>query len=195
MRPFFGFVSIINLLVLALVLSSCLQVEAVEDHVKASLSPLLTPLDYHRNEERGVWLPGTYGGVTGVVLDLGKIGTEDMLRAKFLDRDELRPLLGINYKLHSDTTTHDKEKGRSERKVILVDSESLKELGRKQVICYSIVTSEDRYNSAGQKETSKSTYYYFTMSEIMNDYEVLYLTHFSTGFPNSDYPHLTQPPK
>lgn len=118
-----------------------------------------------------------------------------MLSVRFRTSDELRPLLGTNYKLHSDKTTQDKESGRSERTVVLIDNESLRKFGRKQIICYKIHTTEDRYANEKVKLTSESTHYSFSISEITDDFEVLYLIQFDTTFPNAEYPNLTRPPK
>ena len=115
---------------------------------------------------QGVWVPNSYGGVTGIVLDLTQVGTDQMLGVRFRQPDDFRPWLGKNYKVHSDKTTQDSERGTKERTVVLVDSESLGEWGRKQIVCYKIFSEEDRYTKEGVKASSESTFYQLTMSEI-----------------------------
>jgi hypothetical protein len=183
-----------SLMILAVALSTSLASEAVKSPLNEPLSPVLTPQDRRSDETRGIWFPNTYGGVTGVILDLGQVGSDKMLRVRFLDRDELHPLLGTHYRVQSDQTTEDKGRGTRQRTVILVDDESLQKWGRKQILCYKIFTYEDRSTPEGVKLTGEATHYSLTISEIENNYEVLYLIRLGTSFPNAEHPNLTRPP-
>ncbi len=187
--------SLRRLFVICCVFGLWLQTEAAQDHLNDSLSPLLMPAGEKLGETRGVWIPNTYGGVTGVVLDLTQVGTERMLRVRFGTSKELKPLLGKHYVILSDKRTEDKKRGQVERTVILVDEETRKEAGVKRILCYKITLSEDRFTDEGVKLTSEGSNYSLTMSEIADGYEVLYLIRFGTVFPNAEFPNLTKPPK
>jgi hypothetical protein len=163
------------------------------EHLGDTRSPLLTT-DESQGEIKGIWIPNSYGGVTGVELDLSRVGTDGMLSGFFRgEEDGGIPFLGRNFKLHSDETTNLGNVG-ARRRVILVDSESLQG-GRKMVICYTASYNLDRREESGIPLSSESTQYTLTISEIRDDLEVLYLLRFGASFPNNKHPTLTKPPK
>lgn len=142
-----------------------------------SVSPLMTTKE-SQGGMKGVWIPNSYGGITGVILDLNKVGTNEMLRTKWQDDDNLVRNLGESYKLHSDKTVEDEKNGIKIRTVILISSENLEEHGYNNIICYKIHHQEARKSDEGIPLTSKSTSHSITLSAIKDDYEVLYLIPF-----------------
>ena len=69
-------------------LSIGIRAQAADDHLKDSLSPLLIPVGQQPGKMDGVWVPDTFGGVTGAILDLDQVGTKKMLCVRFRTSDE-----------------------------------------------------------------------------------------------------------
>lgn len=189
-------------LILALLISFCSGAHASADPINEPRSPLLKPLD---PVPGGVWLPGTFVGGTGLVLDLNQVGTNQMVKMKVEfpaelrpvsgeTNRELRPLYGENFEVHSDQTIRDEESGRSERTVILVDRKSYGEWNRKMILRYKVSTTEDRFTSEGVKLTGAGTHYALTVTGLLHEYEVLYHFRFGESFPNAEHPNLTRAP-
>lgn len=170
----------------------------IGEHLQNPRSPLLKPHEFEKAKtddgREGVWIPGTYGGVTALRLDLDEIGSDQMLTVYFRgDEENGYPLYGENYKLHSDETTGSGSPS-MERRVILVDEESLQR-NRKRVICYTVHYKTDTFDERGRPSSSEGTHYKLTLSEIEDDLVVKYLFRFGNSFPNSEYPDRVKPPK
>ena len=77
-----------------------------------SLPPLLLPEPTHSSETEGVWIPGSYGGVTGILLDLDRIGSDQLLQVRLKTGTDFKPWPGTGrYRKHSDQTTRDERTG------------------------------------------------------------------------------------
>jgi hypothetical protein len=180
-----------SITILVMALSLITEGAAGWDHLRDSRSPRLTT-DESQGGMKGIWIPDTYGGVTGVELDLNLVGTDEMLRAYFAN-GLVAPVLGVNFKVHSDETAEVGGHAAS-RRVILVDNETLQD-NRRRVICYTASYNTDKFDDSGRLLSSEGSRYTLTISEIRDDLEVLYLLRFDASFPNSKHPRLTKPPK
>ena len=137
----------------------------------------------------GVWIPSSYGGITGVVLDLDQVGTNNMLQVRnsVSKNDELIPFSGVNYKIHSDQTVEDRKGKTTTRTVILINEARLDEFGLRDSICYKM------HFQAGTPERSETTFYTLTFSGIKNEFEVQFLIPFRASFPNREHPNASKP--
>ena len=133
------------------------------DHLKENRSPLMTT-EASEGGMEGVWIPSSYGGITGVVLDLDQVGTNNMLQVRnsVSKNDELIPFSGVNYKIHSDQTVEDRKGKTTTRTVILINEARLDEFGLRDIICYKM------HFQAGTPERSETTFYTLTFSGIKN---------------------------
>jgi hypothetical protein len=161
---------------------------AAEEHLKESRSPLMTTEATEAGME-GVWIPDSYGGITGVVLDLDQVGTNHMLRVRNSagKSDELIPFSGVNYKIHSDQTVEDRKEKTTTRTVILTNDARLDEFGLRDILCYKIHFQE---STPGRSE---ATHYSLTFSSIKNEFEVRFLIPFRVSFPNREHPDASKP--
>ncbi|MCC5790430.1 MAG: hypothetical protein JJT75_12400 [Opitutales bacterium] len=174
-------------LYLALILLCTALPGFATEHIKEARSPLLLP-ENPAEEGKGVWIPNSFGDVTGLVLNVDKVGTDQMLQVRFGEDEELTPFTGSAFQIHLDELVEDRERLSKERTVILIDETPLHIDGSREIITYKIYYNEDRWDSSGVRMDSERTHYSLTFSRIKNDYEVLYLIPFAATFPNPNHP-------
>lgn len=181
-------------IVLTVLLAGMIQSAFAAEHIKESRSPLMSTSE-PEGERKGVWIPHSYGGVTGLVFDLDEVGTDNMIRVRFNHGSEMKPFCGKNYRVHFDETIENPENNFTERTVILINESLLKADGSKEIVCYKILYRGARHTPSGLLSSAEETHYSLTFSRIKNDFEVLYLIPFRVSFPNADHPNSSKPPK
>ncbi|MGJ8657920.1 MAG: hypothetical protein ACSHX6_15840 [Akkermansiaceae bacterium] len=174
---------IITLLVIA-----SFQDGFAQAHLSAAKSPVLSPVILGNDDGQGVWIPGSYGGVINLEIDIETVGTDEILKVQFKKDSEFSTFSGRSFQLQSDKTVKNEEKGTSVRTVILISNRGVKKHHANEIICYKIHHYESRVNKEGILLQSEATNYRLTFSRIKNDYEVEYLIPFSASFPNAENP-------
>lgn len=146
-----------------------------QEHLNAQKSPIMKPAwGALSADQKSTWLPSTFGGVTGVVLDLDKVGTNEMLRVQFVGRGEMTPLMGEPFELILDKTEVDEKRKATVRTVVLVSDKWLKLHGYKEVFCYKVTYQEKLVSEKGTPLVGESTSYVLEYSQIKDQYDVLH---------------------